>query len=140
MVTGRVLKYDEARGYGFVAPDTGGEDVFIHVNDLDFDKTLLATGARIDFSVEESGRGLKASNIQLVEPAPARAPERRTHQPATEIRSVDDGLCDVLTAREFTEEITEGLLSAAPSVTGADILRIRQYFVKLAHGHGWIEG
>lgn len=139
MATGRVLKYDEGRGYGFVAQDGGGEDVFIHVNDLEFDKVLLSTGAQLEFAIEESGRGLKASHIKLLDAA-APTPDSRPTAVVSDVRTVDDGLCDVLTAREFTEEITETLLAAAPLVTAEQIVRIRQNLVRLAHGHGWIEG
>ena len=139
MATGRVLKYDQARGYGFVAPDSGGNDVFVHVNDFEFDKSLMTAGARLEFSIEESGRGLKASNIQLVEPGPVATGPDPAH-PSSDVRTVDDGLCDVLTTKEFTEEITEALLSAAPSMTGSNVLTIRQHLVRLAHSHGWIDG
>jgi CspA family cold shock protein len=58
---GKVVRFDEFRGYGFVAPDAGGEDVFIHVNDLDFDKRLIEPGALVEFDVEDGDRGPKAS-------------------------------------------------------------------------------
>jgi cold shock CspA family protein len=137
MAAGRVLKYDQTRGYGFVAPDSGGDDVFIHVNDFEFDKSLMTAGARLEFSIEESGRGLKASNIQFIEPGPA--PSSVEPRPASDVRSVDDGLCDVLTTKEFTEEITEALLNAAPTMSGGNILTVRQHLVRLAHSHGWID-
>src|SRR5918999_5540345 len=73
VVQGKVIRFDEVRGYGFVAPDTGGDDVFIHVNDLEFDKRHLAVGAVVDFEVEDGDRGLKASKVTLVAPAPVPA-------------------------------------------------------------------
>ncbi|MBV9313725.1 MAG: cold shock domain-containing protein [Pseudonocardia sp.] len=138
MVTGKVLRYDHARGYGFVAPEIGGDDVFIHVNDFEFDKALVGPGARLEFEIEESGRGLKASNIQLVERAPASVP-RASLPMEPHVRAVDDGLCDVLTAKEFTEEVTECLLTAAPTMQASEIMNVRQHLVRMAHGHGWIE-
>lgn len=70
-----MIRFDEIRGYGFVAPDVGAEDVFLHVNDLTFDKRLLTQGARVRFVVEESDRGPKACQVQMIdevatEPAP----------------------------------------------------------------------
>ena len=54
--TGKVIRFDEFKGYGFVAPDEGGEDVFIHVNDLDFDKRLLAPGVRVEYVAVDGDR------------------------------------------------------------------------------------
>ncbi|WP_331477212.1 cold-shock protein [Amycolatopsis sp. CA-230715] len=138
VVTGKVVRFDEVRGYGFVAPEGGGEDVFMHVNDLEVDKRLIAPGAIVEFAVEDGDRGLKASGVTLVEGAPARA--AGTVAPRTEHRSeFDDGLCDVLSVPEFTAELTEALLTAAPTLTGAQIVQVRQRLVSFARGHGWID-
>ncbi|RKN05717.1 cold-shock protein [Streptomyces radicis] len=135
MVTGKVVRFDELRGYGFVAPDTGGEDVFIHVNDLEFDKRLLGPGMLVTFDVEEGDRGLKASNVRLQEGA-----DRHVSPPSRGSSGVPgDDLCDVLSAREFVEEITEALLRAAPTATSEQILAIRQRLIQLAHSHGWVD-
>lgn len=138
MVTGRVLRFDSTRGYGFVTQEGGGDDVFIHVNDLKFDKTLVSPGALLRFSVEDSGRGLKASTVELLEPGPPSA--ERAAPARTESTVADETLCDVLSAKEFIEEITECLLTSAPTITGAEITQIRQHLVQIAHTHGWIDG
>ena len=75
MVTGKVVRFDEVRGYGFVAPEVGGEDVFIHVNDLTFDKRLVAPGVVVEFDLEESDRGPKASHVRIVRQAAERSGE-----------------------------------------------------------------
>ncbi|WP_049572601.1 cold-shock protein [Streptomyces sp. SBT349] len=134
MVTGKVVRFDELRGYGFVAPDTGGEDVFIHVNDLEFDKRLLGPGMLVRFDVEEGDRGLKASNVRLQEGG-----DRQAGPPRGSSGSPQDELCDVLSVREFVEEITEALLHAAPSATSEQILAIRQRLIQVAHSHGWVD-
>src|SRR5690606_31782118 len=69
VVRGKVVRFDDMRGYGFVAPEGGGEDVFMHVNDLDVDKRLIAPGVVVEFTVEDGERGLKASGIRLVRQA-----------------------------------------------------------------------
>lgn len=137
MVAGKVVRFDEFRGYGFVAPNTGGEDVFLHVNDLQFDKRLLGAGALVEFDVEEGDRGLKASHVRMI----SKGGDRVTSSPRQESRAAadDDGLCDVLSVKEFLEEVTETLLDAAPSVTGEQIVHIRQRMAQLAHTHGWVE-
>jgi cold shock protein len=137
VVAGKVVRFDEFRGYGFVAPDTGGEDVFLHVNDLQFDKRLLGAGALVEFDVEEGDRGLKASHVRMI----SKGGDRVTPSPRPESRAAadDDGLCDVLSVKEFLEEVTETLLDAAPTITGEQIVHIRQRMAQLAHTHGWVE-
>ncbi|ASR35003.1 DNA-binding protein [Prauserella marina] len=138
VVAGKVVRFDEFRGYGFVAPDTGGEDVFIHVNDLDFDKRLLGMGARVEFDIEDGDRGLKASRVQILEQAVAE-PQARQFAHRAESSSDEDGLCDVLSAREYLSELTETLLTAEPTLTAQQIVRIRQNLTEVARGHGWVE-
>jgi cold shock CspA family protein len=135
VVAGKVVRFDEIRGYGFVAPDTGGEDVFLHVNDLQFDKRLLGPGALVEFDVEEGDRGLKASRVRMI----SRGTERVAPVTRSESRVTDDDLCDVLSVKEFLEEVTEALLDAAPSLTGEQIVHIRQRMAQVAHTHGWVE-
>jgi CspA family cold shock protein len=137
VVAGKVVRFDEFRGYGFVAPNTGGEDVFLHVNDLQFDKRLLGAGALVEFDVEEGDRGLKASHVRMI----SKGGDRVAPSPRPESRAAadDDGLCDVLSVKEFLEEVTETLLDAAPTITGEQIVHIRQRMAQLAHTHGWVE-
>lgn len=125
MLTGKIVRFDPVRGYGFAAPDTGGEDVFVHVNDLEVDKGLIVPGVAVEFVVDEGGRGLKASHVRTLPGAPATA--------------ADDGMCDALSVKEFTDEVTESLLAAAPSMTAAQIVEVRRHLVGLAAGHGWVE-
>ncbi|MFI7123168.1 cold-shock protein [Amycolatopsis sp. NPDC049868] len=135
MTTGTIIKFDEIRGYGFVSPDTGGEDVFIHVNDLSFDKHLVTAGAQVEYVTEEGERGLKASRVRLLS-QPHRVPAAK---PTSAPVSIEDGLCDVLSSAELTTELTEALLSEVPSLTGGQLVSIRQCVVALAKTHRWIE-
>ncbi|NED67281.1 cold-shock protein, partial [Streptomyces sp. SID10244] len=48
-VNGKVVHYDANRGFGFLAPDTGGADVFLHINDIDIDENALKPGAKVAF-------------------------------------------------------------------------------------------
>lgn len=140
MVTGKVVRFDEIRGYGFVAPDTGGEDVFMHVNDLEVDKRKISPGVVVEFMVEEGDRGLKASGVRVLEDAAVEVP--LPSRQSSESRSLSDDeepLCDVLSAKEFTEELTEVLLGATSTMTAEQILQVRRSMVRFAHAHGWIE-
>ncbi|WP_055585439.1 cold-shock protein [Peterkaempfera griseoplana] len=146
MVAGRVVRFDGARGYGFIAPDHGGEDVFLHVNDMLIPEAYVRSGLAVEFEVEDGDRGLKALAVRLAKgpdgnpltpplmAAPAAAPAVS--------RQVDgeDPMCDVLTAEECTTDVTELLLRAAPALTGEQIVRIRRELVQFAKSHGWVEG
>ncbi|WP_216208580.1 cold-shock protein [Amycolatopsis aidingensis] len=134
MTTGKVLRFDEVRGYGFIAPHEGGEDVFMHANDLRDEKYLFQPGTTVEFQIEDSGRGLKASEVKIVDRAPSVVVRRETSS-----REDDDGMCDVLSTSEFRQELTETLLESVPSLTAAQIMQLRQRLVELARAHNWLE-
>jgi cold shock protein len=146
MVAGRVVRFDGTRGYGFIAPESGGEDVFLHVNDLLVPESQVRSGLEVEFEVEDGGRGLKASSVRLAQRSAARvavsAPAVsvvRTPTSAASTASEVDATCDVLSAEEFTQETTELLLRVGSRLTGEQILDIRQALLKFAENHGWIE-
>ncbi|AQS65819.1 cold-shock protein [Streptomyces pactum] len=160
MAVGRVIRFDSARGYGFIAPAKGGEDIFLHVNDLLIPESYLRPGLEVEFEIEDGGRGLKASNVRLTQeaqasptPAPdAQAPRFQTpHSVASAVVSApaapapvraaggEEPMCDVLSKAEFTREVTEVLLKSGPGITAAQLLEIRDELVKFAESHGWVE-
>ena len=66
-VTGTVKFYNTAKGYGFVQPDGGGKDVFVHATALEAAGIRsLNEGDRISFELEDDkkGRGKQAGQIQ----------------------------------------------------------------------------
>jgi CspA family cold shock protein len=130
VVSGKVLRFDDVRGYGFIAPDDGGEDVFMHANDLRDEKFLFTPGTTVEFDVVEGDRGLKATGVRVLERGPARSSSSSAD---------DEVMCDVLSPRELMQELTEALLEAAPTLTAAQIVQVRQRIAKLAHAHGWLE-
>lgn len=67
MAVGKLVKFDEARGFGFIAPVGGKEDVFLHVNDLMIPESLMRPGAMLEFDIDEGERGLKAFNVSLLD-------------------------------------------------------------------------
>jgi cold shock CspA family protein len=146
VVQGKVIRFDEVRGYGFVAPDTGGDDVFIHVNDLEFDKRHLAVGAVVDFAVEDGDRGLKASTVTLVAPAPAMAAAVASAAQTTPVPAFLPPLPDAASRpdgsapseRELAVEVTEVLLAGVPTLTAEQVLATRGAFVAVARSHGWV--
>ena len=46
-VSGKVVHYDTNRGFGFLAPESGGADVFLHINDIDIDEDSLKQNAKM---------------------------------------------------------------------------------------------
>ncbi len=136
MSTGKVLRFDHVRGYGFVAPSDGGDDIFLHANDLLVEKNLIVPGTFMEFDVEEGERGLKASAARIVSSGPSVPPA----VPRVAAHADDsDGLCDILPVGELTQEVTETLLRVEPTLTGAQIIRIRSELIRIAEKYGWVE-
>ncbi|WP_086772857.1 cold-shock protein [Streptomyces bobili] len=129
MVAGRVVRFDSQRGYGFITPDDGGEDVFLHVNDMLMPESQVRRGLVVEFEVEDGERGPKASGVRLARGADGKP-----------LAADDDVLCDVLSTEEFSREVTESLLTAAPSLTAEQILQVRSALTQFAKNHGWVEG
>lgn len=147
MLTGRVVRFDEVRGYGFITPDGGGDDVFVHANTVDGDKWALAPGVPVEYEAVESDRGPKALTVRVVGPAersarPGVSPAGRGREAGSGAGAADDeeGLCDVLSERAFSAETTEALLTSVPDLTGAQIVAVRGRMLALARRHGWVEG
>ncbi len=143
LIRGKVLRFDEIRGYGFIAPEDGGDDVFMHANDFRDDETLFRPGAVVEFELEEGDRGPKASNIRVVERGSAAqtsgGASTDANRRASALGEPDDGLCDVLTSREFRYEVTDVLIESAPTLTAAQIGAVRERLAGFAKSHGWIE-
>lgn len=82
---GTVSWYDDTKGFGFIAPDAGGEDVFVHVSALGRGLTELSEGARVRYDVVDGDRGPNARDVQLVRgsgPARAASDRGRPSRPA----------------------------------------------------------
>jgi len=142
MALGKVRSFDPARGYGFIVPSTGGEDVFLHVNDVLDDKRELRHGTVVEFDAEDGDRGPKASAVRIRSQSfrsDGYSPGSTDQVRARSTDPSDDPLCDVLSPKEFRHEITDVLLRIQPSLTGEQILQIRGQFAKVATSYGWIE-
>jgi cold shock protein len=182
LATGRVLQFDKERGYGFIAADDGGEDIFLHASVYDGDSYELSPGMRMEFKVMAGDRGRKAFAARSIrdEPdladdsvtspraaataldgpsaappgapgpvpvtSPAHAPQTPVqqpapggHMPAADHGPDDEPMCDVLSREEFGQELAELLLANAPTLTGRQILQVRESMLGCARKHGWID-
>jgi cold shock protein len=81
MATGLVKWFNDAKGFGFITPDEGGCDVFIHFSAIAMDgyKTLKQ-GSKVSFELTPGPKGLHAQNILLLEAPPV------TQEPMTQPR------------------------------------------------------
>jgi len=64
MTTGKVKWFNESKGYGFIEPDGGGRDVFVHYSAIQGEgyKTL-AEGQFVEFDITQGEKGPQASNV-----------------------------------------------------------------------------
>ncbi|MBV9046499.1 MAG: cold-shock protein [Alphaproteobacteria bacterium] len=67
MTTGTVKFFNTAKGYGFIAPEGGGKDVFVHATALEAaGMRTLNEGQKVSFDVQPDARGSKAVNLKAV--------------------------------------------------------------------------
>ena len=65
METGTVKWFNNTKGYGFIAPDDGGEDVFVHHSAIKMEGyRKLVEGQKVEFEVTTGPKGLQAQNVQ----------------------------------------------------------------------------
>jgi CspA family cold shock protein len=67
MATGTVKWFNDSKGYGFIAPDEGGKDLFVHHSNIAGNgfKTLNE-GAKVEFEPREGTKGPEATNVTVV--------------------------------------------------------------------------
>ena len=66
MVTGTVKWFNDAKGFGFITPEKGGDDVFAHFSQIQVEGfKSLQEGQQVIFEVSQGLKGMQATNIQL---------------------------------------------------------------------------
>ena len=100
MPTGTVKWFNNAKGYGFILPEGGGDDLFVHYSSIHMDgyKTLKA-GQPVEYDTHEGDKGCHATNVRSsgVIATAAELPVRTAPRPALHSRPMsfelpDDGV------------------------------------------------
>ncbi|WP_342085104.1 cold-shock protein [Dyadobacter sp. OTU695] len=63
MNKGTVKFFNETKGFGFIAPENGGDDVFVHTSGLNDD---IRENDNVSYEVEEGRKGLNAVNVNII--------------------------------------------------------------------------
>ena len=81
MATGTVKWFSPAKGYGFITPDEGGKDAFIHISEVErAGMAVLNEGQRVSFEEITDRRGLKAVDLAELDPSASAADEKTQAQ------------------------------------------------------------
>jgi CspA family cold shock protein len=76
MAIGVVKWFNDVKGFGFIQPEEGGDDVFAHFSAVQMEGfRTLKQGAKVSYEVVQGPKGMLAQNICALESADARHPE-----------------------------------------------------------------
>jgi cold shock protein len=67
MATGTVKWFNDTKGYGFITPDAGSKDLFVHHSNIaGVGFKTLAEGARVEFEQRPGSKGPEATNVVVI--------------------------------------------------------------------------
>jgi CspA family cold shock protein len=67
MANGTVKWFNDDKGYGFITPDDGGKDLFVHFSAIQSDGfRSLPEGAKVTYEAEQGPKGPNAANVKVV--------------------------------------------------------------------------
>jgi cold shock protein len=139
LLTGKVVRFVDSHGYGFVSPDSGGEDVFVHAREISAVDGPVVCGTKVEFRVMDSGRGPKAYDVRVLDNgfrSAAPGPETST---ATAFVASPEDMCEVLTEQEFMRAVTELILAADERITAGQTIAIRNSLCEFARANRWVD-
>ena len=101
MNTGQVKWFNNSKGFGFILPDGGGDDLFAHYSAIGMEgyKTLKA-GQLVTFDTIEGPKGLHAANIHAIADAPATSGEQVTSEQGSNSDAVAKGHAETPAAKQ----------------------------------------
>ncbi|HMN95193.1 MAG TPA: cold shock domain-containing protein [Phycisphaerales bacterium] len=68
MALGTVAKFFDDKGFGFITPEGGGRDVFVHYTDIQMDgRRTLKPGQQVTFEIATGDKGPKAANVVVTD-------------------------------------------------------------------------
>jgi CspA family cold shock protein len=67
MPNGTVKWFNDEKGFGFISPDDGGKDLFVHQSAIQSEGfRSLEEGAKVSYESEDSDKGPRAANVQVI--------------------------------------------------------------------------
>ena len=67
MTTGTVKWFNDSKGFGFITPDDGSEDLFCHSSQIEMDgRKTLWEGQKVEFEVGSGPKGKQATHVRLI--------------------------------------------------------------------------
>ena len=69
MENGKVKWFNDEKGFGFITPETGGKDIFVHRNNVEnlASNESLKDGDEVEYSISETPKGLNAVEVYVLE-------------------------------------------------------------------------
>ncbi len=64
--TGKVKFFNTQKGFGFIAPDNGSKDLFVHANNVQGDPDSLREGQSVEYDEGQGRKGPEATNVTVL--------------------------------------------------------------------------